>query len=118
MDPEEAIPVSLGRRESPRADAATREKGPHPSRVWAQLNAHLFSDARATTEKLARVARDRDLREQAEIFLGQISLAEGDSAGARRSWEAFLEKHPDSPRRQEAETRIAALSSATVKGKS
>jgi hypothetical protein len=74
LDPEEAIPRFARAAESPRADAATREKA-LTLLASARLNAHLFSDARATTEKLARVARDRDLREQAEIFLGQISLA-------------------------------------------
>jgi tetratricopeptide (TPR) repeat protein len=116
-DPEEAIPRFVRAAESPRADAATRDQA-LSYLASAQLNAHLFSDARATTEKLSRVARDGDLREQAEIFLGQISLAEGDSAAARRSWEAFLQKHPNSPRRQDAENRIAALSSAAAKGKS
>jgi thiol-disulfide isomerase/thioredoxin len=117
FDPEEAIPRFARAAESPRADAATRDQA-LSYLASAQLNARLFADARVTTEKLARVAHDRDLREQAEIFLGQISLAEGDSAAARRSWEAFLQKHPDSPRRQDAENRIAALSSAAAKGKS
>jgi thiol-disulfide isomerase/thioredoxin len=117
FDPEEAIPRFARAAESPRADAATRDQA-LSYLASAQLNAHLYADARATAEKLARVARERDLREQAEIFLGQIALAQGDPAAARRSWEAFLEKHPNSPRRQDAENRIAALSSAAAKGKS
>ena len=117
FDPEEAIPRFARAAESPRADAATRDQA-LSYLASAQLNARLFADARVTAGKLARVARDRDLREQAELFLGQISLAQGDPAAARRAWEAFLEKHPDSPRRQDAENRIAALSSAPAKGKS
>jgi len=117
LDPEEAIPRFSRAAESPRADPATRDKA-LSFLASAQLNARLFSDARATTEKLARVAGIADLREQAELFLGQIALAEGDPESARRSWQSFLRKHPKSPRRKDAEGRIAALSPAEPKGKS
>jgi len=117
FDPEEAIPRFSRAAESPRADGPTRDKA-LSYLASAQLNARLFPDARATTEKLARVASLADLREQAELFLGSIALAEGDAAAARRSWEAFLRKHPTSPRRKDAESRIAALTPAEPKGKS
>lgn len=117
FDPEEAIPRFARAAESPRADRTTRDEA-LSYLASAQLNARLYPDARATAEKLARVASVPDLREQAELFLGQIALAEGDSAAARRSWEAFLRKHPTSPRRKDAENRIAALSPAASKGKS
>jgi len=117
LDPEEAIPRFSRAAESPRADPATRDKA-LSYLASAQLNARLFSDARATTEKLARVAGIADLREQAELFLGQIALAEGDPESARRSWQSFLRKHPKSPRRKDPEGRIAAVSPAEPKGKS
>jgi hypothetical protein len=117
FDPEEAIARFARAAESPRADAPLRDKA-LSYLASAQLNARLFPDARATTEKLARVTKVADLREMAELFVGSIALAEGDPAAARRSWEAFLRKHPKSPRRKDAESRIAALSPEEPKGKS
>jgi tetratricopeptide (TPR) repeat protein len=31
----------------------------------------------------------------AQVYEGRIHLQEGDAAGARKSWEAFLDRHPD-----------------------
>jgi len=110
FDPEEAVPRFERAASSPQADARTRDQA-LSYLASAQLKTRRYADARASIERLIRLTRDADLREQAEIFAGQISLEEGDPAAAQRVWKEFIRKHPTSGRRAEVENRLAAMPS-------
>jgi tetratricopeptide (TPR) repeat protein len=117
FDPEEAAPRFERAASSPQADARTRDQA-LSYLASAQLKTRRYADARASIERLIRLTGDSDLREQAEIFAGQISLEEGDPAAAQRVWKEFIRKHPTSGRRPEVENRLAAISSPAAKGTS
>ena len=117
FDPEEAAPRFERAASSPKADAPTRDRA-LSYLASAQLKIRRYADARASIDRLLRVTRDADLREQAEIFAGDISIAEGNAAAAQRVWKGFIRKHPDSRRRAEVESRLAALPPAGARDSS
>ena len=114
LDPEEAIPRFERAASSPRADVATRDQA-LAYLAAARLKTGQYAEAREAIGRLLRLTRDSDAREQAEIFAGDISLAEGDRPAAQRAWEGFLRKHPDSRRRAEVEKRLAVSPSTGAK---
>jgi hypothetical protein len=108
FDPEEAAPRFARAASSDKADAATREQA-LTYLASAQFRVQKYGEARASIEKLLRVAKAGDLREQAELFLGQIAVAEGRPEDARKMIRGFLRDHPDSRRRAEAEAMLQKI---------
>jgi tetratricopeptide (TPR) repeat protein len=108
FDAEGALPRLKRAASSPRADRGTRETA-LAYLASAQLDLGRIEAARVTAEELLSSTKNPALREQAELFRAQISLAEGDPGDARKRFEAFLEKHPDSPRRSEVQELLRRL---------
>ncbi len=101
VDSEEAIPRLQRASKSPKAAPAVREEA-LAYLASAQMELERFADSRATTERLLKTAKDPDRREKAELFLAQIMLAEGRRDDARRDFQSFLTRHPESKHKAEA----------------
>ena len=108
FDSEEAIPRLERASRSARADEPTREQA-LAYLASAQLELHRIEDAKASVAAILRSTKDAFRREKAELFLGQISLAEGKRAEARRQFEEFVKKHPASRLKPEAEAFLKGL---------
>lgn len=106
FDPEEAAPRF--ERAAHALDAETRDRA-LTYLASAQFKLKRYADSRATLGKILVVSKDADLREQAELFVSQIALAEGKRDEARRTVLAFLRDHPDSKRRGGAQTMLDSM---------
>ena len=107
-DPEEAAPRFERASEAPGADAATRDLA-LTYLASARFKLKKYTESRATLGKILLVSKDADLREQAELFVSQIALAEGKRAEARRTVMAFLRDHPGSARVPAARKMLASM---------
>jgi hypothetical protein len=108
VDAEEALPRLQRAATLPKATPAVREEA-LAYLASAQMELERFADARATTEKLLRIAKDLERREKAELFRAQISLAEGKRDEARREFQSFLSRHPSSKLGDEAKSYLEKL---------
>jgi tetratricopeptide (TPR) repeat protein len=105
VDSAEALPRFERAAAAPGAAPAVREEA-LAYLASSQMELEKFDDARATTEKLLKTAKDPDRREKAELFRAQIMLAEGRREDARRDFQSFLTRHPESKHKDEAKSYL------------
>lgn len=110
FDPEEAAPRFARAAASKEADPATRDAA-RTYLASAQYKMKRYEEARATIADLLETSRNPGIREQAELFRGQIAIAEGRREEARRAIVAFLRDHPGSPLRPNAEKMLTSIPS-------
>lgn len=96
FDPEEAAPRFARAAASAAADAETRDAA-LTYLAAAQFKMKRYAESRATIDAILEKSRDPKVREQAELFRGELAIAEGRREEARRTILAFLRDHPDSP---------------------
>lgn len=108
FDPEEAAPRFARAAESKAADPATRDAA-RTSLASAQFKMKRFQDARATADEILKTSSNPQLRERVELFRGELAIAEGRPDEARRTIDAFLRDHPESPLRGNAERMLTSL---------
>ena len=73
------------------------------------LEERRFDDAEKTLKRLLATTKDPALLEQAELRLADVEIGRGQRKKAASLLKAFLEKHPQSPMRKEAEALLVAL---------
>ncbi len=109
FDSEEAIP-RLQRAASPKAPAATREEA-LAYLASAQMERERFAEAGATVDTLLKITKNAGQREKAELFRAQLALAQGKRDEARREFQAFLTRHPESKLKDQAKTYLDQMGS-------
>jgi tetratricopeptide (TPR) repeat protein len=77
------------------------------------LEARRLDDAEKALKEILATTKDPVLREKAELRLADVDLGRGDRGKAAERLATFLEKHPESPLRPQAEDLLKALGSAT-----
>ncbi|HWC64756.1 MAG TPA: thioredoxin family protein [Thermoanaerobaculia bacterium] len=112
FDPEEAAPRFARAAAVKTADAATRDKA-RTYLASAQFKMKHYDDSRATIDEILKTSHDPAVREQAELFRGEIAIAEGKREEARRTIMAFLRDHPGSALRRNAQQMLASTSDGT-----
>ena len=110
LDSAEALPRLQRAASAQNAAPAVREEA-LAYLASAQMELEKFEDARATAQKLMKTAKDPDRREKAELFQAQIMLAEGRQDDARRDFQAFISRHPESKHRAEAKEYLDRMNS-------
>ncbi|HKB70335.1 MAG TPA: tetratricopeptide repeat protein [Thermoanaerobaculia bacterium] len=108
FDPEEAAPRFARAAASKTADPDTRDAA-RTYLASAQFKMKRFEEARATIAALLETSRNPSIREQGELFRGEIAIAEGRREEARRTIVAFLRDHPESPLRGNAERMLTSI---------
>ena len=108
FDPEEAAPRFARAAGSKAADPATRDLA-RTYLASAQFKMKKYEDARATIAEILETSRDPQVREQAELFRGEIAIAEGRREEARRTIVAFLRDHPESKLRGNARQMLTSI---------
>lgn len=108
FDSEEALPRLERAARSPKADPETREEA-LAFLASAQLDLNRVAESRATVESLLKLTKNPVRREKAELFRAQVALAEGHRDEARRRYQDFLKKHPDSKLKPQAEAVLREL---------
>jgi tetratricopeptide (TPR) repeat protein len=111
LDPEEAQPRFSRAAASPKAPASVREKA-LSYLASARFQTGDFSGSRKAIEDLLKATKDPDEIEQAELFRAQILLAEGKPGPARKQYVFFLQKYPQSKRRDDVERILTRLEQA------
>ena len=76
------------------------------------LNANRFDDAEKSLSRLVATSKDPALVEKAELRLADVALGRGGRKKAAERLNAFLEKHPASPSRPQAEALLKAIEAA------
>ena len=76
------------------------------------LNANRLDDAERSLNRLVATSKDPALVEKAELRLADVALGRGDRKKATERLKAFLEKHPSSPSRPQAEALLKAVEAA------
>jgi hypothetical protein len=76
------------------------------------LEARRFDDAEKALNQLLATTKDPALIEKAELRLADVEIGRGERKKAAARLKGFLEKHPQSPMRKDAETLLAALDSS------
>jgi tetratricopeptide (TPR) repeat protein len=74
------------------------------------LEDHRFDDAEKALKQLLATTKDPALLEQAELRLADVEIGRGQKPKAAALLKTFLEKHPQSPMRKDAEALLEALS--------
>ncbi|MBK8599010.1 MAG: tetratricopeptide repeat protein [Holophagales bacterium] len=74
------------------------------------LEAQRFDDAEKALKQLLATTKDPALLEQAELRLADVEIGRGQKPKAIARLKTFLEKHPQSPMRKDAEALLEALS--------
>jgi hypothetical protein len=75
------------------------------------LEARRLDDAEKALKEILATTKDPVLREKAELRLADVDLGRGDREKAVERLRTFLEKHPESPLRPQAEDLLKALGS-------
>ncbi|MDX9734315.1 MAG: tetratricopeptide repeat protein [Thermoanaerobaculia bacterium] len=75
------------------------------------LEASRFDDASRTLERVLATTKDPALQERAELRLADVEIGRGDHPKAAARLKAFLEKHPQSPLKPQAEGLLRLLDS-------
>ncbi|MRR12682.1 hypothetical protein EG835_09550 [bacterium] len=75
------------------------------------LEARRLDDAEKALKEILATTKDPVLREKAELRLADVDLGRGDRGKAAERLGTFLEKHPESPLRPQAEDLLKALGS-------
>lgn len=73
------------------------------------LNARRFDDAEKALDRLLATSKDPALLEKAELRLADVDLGRGERKKAADRLRAFLEKHPGSAARPQAEALLRAI---------
>ena len=73
------------------------------------LEARRFDDAEKALKQLLATTKDPALLEQAELRLADVEIGRGEKKKAAALLKGFLEKHPQSPMRQDAKALLEAL---------
>ncbi|MGH9440686.1 MAG: hypothetical protein ACRD16_00260 [Thermoanaerobaculia bacterium] len=110
FDSEEAIP-RLERASSPKAPSAVRDEA-LAYLASAQMEREMFGDAESTIATLLRITKNPDRREKAELFRAQLALARGKREEARREFQSFVNRHPESKHRAEAKAYLDQMTAA------
>ncbi|MHB8796936.1 MAG: thioredoxin family protein [Thermoanaerobaculia bacterium] len=76
------------------------------------LEARRFDDAAKTLEQVLATSTDPALLERAELRLADVEIGRGDRPKAAARLKAFLENHPKSPLKPQAEDLLRLLTSA------
>lgn len=111
LDPEEAEPRLAKAAASPKASDEVRDKA-FSYLASARFQTGDFTGSRKAIEALLKATKNPDEVEQGELFRAQILLAEGKPGPARKQYEFFLQKYPESKRRKDVELILARLSEA------
>ena len=75
------------------------------------FEARRFDDAENALKGILATTKDPVLREKAELRLADVDLGRGDREKAAEKLRTFLEKHPESPLRPQAENLLKAIGS-------
>ena len=92
----------------PRAPTDLREKS-LASLASIALEARRFDDAEKALRQILTTTKDPVLREKAELRLVDVEVGRGERTKATMLLTSFLERHPDSPMRPQAEALLNAL---------
>jgi tetratricopeptide (TPR) repeat protein len=76
------------------------------------LEGRRLDDAEDALKRILATTKDPVLREKAELRLADVDLGRGDRTKAAERLRTFLEKHPESPSRPQAEELLKAIDSA------
>lgn len=76
------------------------------------LDARRFDDADKALKEILATSKDAGLRERAELRLADVQIGRGERTKAADLLRAFVEAHPQSKLRPEAEELLKALASA------
>ncbi|HET7451446.1 MAG TPA: thioredoxin family protein [Thermoanaerobaculia bacterium] len=114
FDPEEAAPRFARAAASEKADPGTRDLA-RTYLAAAQFRMKRYEDSGKTIEEILRTSKDPRVREQAELFRGQLAVAEGRREDARRTILAFLREHPDSALAGNARQMLTSIPADSVR---
>lgn len=113
FDSEEAIP-RLQHAASPKSPTAVREEA-LAFLASAEMERERFAEAGVAVDTLLKITKNAGQRERAELFRAQIALAQGKRDEARRQFQAFLTRHPESKLKDQAKMYLDRMGSEQPK---